>query len=78
MPPTMAATLTSGGFLGRLDGSATRLPSICSSASLSLAGTGFRQSLRCDDTCKASSRVGARMRARSRRLVDTGPGCDNM
>jgi hypothetical protein len=81
MPPTTAAMLTSGGFLGFLEDSA-----VCSSFSGSIASLGIlvtfaaeafssleiTQSFRCDDTCKASSRVGAKMSARSLRFARRG------
>ena len=83
IPPTIDATLTRGGpfdFI-RVSGVCTfafPLPFfLVSKVSESLASscltsqetsTTLRQELRCDDTCSASSRVGARMSARRGRL----------
>ena len=57
IPPTMAATLTRGGALGTFGSfEVTR-----SSGAL----TPFRQAFKCDDIWSASSRVGARINART-------------
>ena len=65
IPPTMVATLTMGGGFGPFGSSeVTR-----SSGAL----TSFRQAFKCDDIWSASSRVGARINARTGlRVPETG------
>lgn len=69
IPPTMAATLTSGGDLGTFGAfEVTRS---------SGASNSFRQAFRCDDIWSASSRVGARINARTGlRAVEVGCSLD--
>lgn len=57
IPPTIAATLTRGGGLGTFGSSEV-------ARSLG-ASTSFRQAFKCDDIWSASSRVGAKINART-------------
>lgn len=88
IPPTIAATLTRGGVAG-FTGSALSFPLpeffffpfpflerivISSSSVLTVVAGGLRHAFRCEETCRASSRVGASISARTGRLV-LGGGC---
>ena len=57
MPPTTAAILTMGGNFGVI-----KLSGVNRSSS---AWTSFKHAFMCDDICNASSRVGARINART-------------
>jgi hypothetical protein len=68
MPPTIAATLTNGG--ARASGFFSTLPLLFFGFAASSAGsTALRHALRCDETCSASSRVGANINAPSWRFT---------
>jgi len=67
IPPTIAAMLTCGGGLVVFRES---LVSALSAASVILYSNEVMIALRCEETCSANSRVGARIRAFSERLCD--------